>query len=750
MKKIIVIVFLIVALFTAINQASAAIPRPEHPRPDMQRDNWLNLNGQWQFEIDNENTGLSRHLITGVDLADEITVPFCPESKLSGIGNTDFMKYVWYRRHFVVPADMQGKRILLHFGGVDYQAWVYVNGSKVGEHRGSNAAFNFDITSELLSGENEIVVRVFDDTRSGLQPTGKQTHDVSNGPVYTRTTGIWQTVWLEAVGDSYISLVNIVPDIEKNRTLLDVTVDGYIPGLKVKADAIFDGKVVGSETVPATWRDNKLVLNLKELHLWEVGNPNLYDLNLTLLKGSKTIDQVKSYFGMRSVKIEGRAVTINGKRVFQRLILDQGFYPDGLWTAPTEQDLINDIELSMEAGYNGARLHQKVFEPRFLYWADKLGYLCWGEYTSWGFNHSSKGYAAYVDEWVEIIQRDRNHPAIIGWCPYNESPPEAGELQKTIYYLTKALDPTRPVYETSGWSHTVAQAELRDNHDYNQDPASFKRRWINFFDANRVSVPARYNAGGGEDIGVPFMISEFGGIGWSLNAGWGYGSAPQSIEEFYTRYEGLCKALLDNRDMYGFCYTQLTDVEQEQNGLYYYDRSEKFDMNRIFKATQQPSAFEKLGPSVSTDDKKSRDWNILIGSSIDLQDAKPFSYTTQTPSDNWSLIGFDDSSWKTGMAPFAQDGRTKWTSSDIWLRQEFQCSSTDFEKAALVIFYDEDTQIFVNGKEIFTVTGYSNWFDAFDITEALKPVLKTGTNTIAIHTHQTGGGQRIDVAIITQ
>ncbi len=749
MKKIIAIFTLLVVMFTTINQASAAIPRPEHPRPDMQRENWLNLNGQWQFEIDNDNTGLSRHLITGNDLADEITVPFCPESKLSGIGNTDFMKYVWYRRHFVLPENMQDKRIRLHFGGVDYQAWVYVNGSMVGTHRGSNAAFDFDITSELCEGENEIVVRVFDDTRSGLQPTGKQTHGVSEGCVYTRTTGIWQTVWLEAVGDAYISLVNIVPDIDMSRALVDVTVDGYIPGLKVKADAIFDGKVVGSETVPATWRDNKLVLNLKELHLWEVGAPNLYDLKLSLLKGSKTIDQVKSYFGMRSVKIEGRAITINGKRVFQRLILDQGYYPDGLWTAPTDEALKHDIELSMEAGYNGARLHQKVFEPRFLYWADKLGYLCWGEYTNWGYNYTSPGYAAYVDEWTELILRDRNHPSIIGWCPFNETGSHAGEIQRTILYLTRALDPTRPVYETSGWSHTVGQAELRDNHDYNQDPASFHKRWMDFFSANRVTVPARYNAGGGEDIGVPFMVSEFGGIGWSINAGWGYGAAPKTIEEFYTRYAGLCKAMLDNPNMFGFCYTQLTDIEQEQNGLYFYDRSNKFDMKKIFDATQQPSAFEKVGPDAVVSNTKSSQWSVLIGSSIDFNDAKPFSYTTQQPSASWKNASFDASSWNTGMAPFAPDGATKWTSSDIWLRQEFDCSSTNFNSAAIVLFYDEDTQVYVNGKEVFTVKGYSNGFKAFDITKALKAALKTGKNTIAIHTHQTNGGQRIDAAILT-
>ncbi len=746
MKKALRSLSLIVILLALLAQANAAIPRAEHPRPDMQRDIWMNLNGQWQFEIDNDNTGLQRGLVSGKDLARTITVPFCPESKLSGIDNYDFMKYVWYRRHFVTPDNMAGKRIMLHFGAVDYQAWVYLNGSLIGSHRGGNVAFSFDVTANLKAGENELVVRVFDDTRSGLQATGKQTHSVSEGCMYTRTTGIWQTVWLEAVGDSYIKLVNIVPDIDQKRAFVDVTVVTNKPNLKVQAVASFKGKKMASETVDALWRDNKLVLNLKKLHLWEVGNPNLYDLELTLLDGKTVVDSVKSYFGMRSVKIDGRSILINGKRVFQRLILDQGFYPDGIWTAPSDEALKNDIVLSMKAGYNGARLHQKVFEPRFLYWADQLGYLCWGEYTNWGYSFEPAGHAAYVDEWVEILLRDRNHPSIIGWCPFNETPEKAGELQKTIYYLTQAVDPTRPVYETSGWSHTFAQVEMRDNHDYNQDPASFHKRWMNFFADSKINVPSRYGSLSG-DLGVPFMISEFGGIGWSLKAGWGYGAAPKTIEEFYTRYEGLCKALLDNPDMYGFCYTQLTDVEQEQNGLYYYNRTEKFDMDRIFKATQQPSAYELNGPKTPTPSKATNDWKVLVGSSVDV-DARPFKFSIDKPADNWTKPGFDDSGWSTGMQPFAGDAGTRWNTNNIWLRQEFTCDSTDINQAAIIISYDENTEVYVNGKKVFEIEGYSNGFRAFDITKTLKDALVKGKNTIAIHTSQTVGGQRIDAAIL--
>ena len=746
MKRLISMILLTASVFALFSNANAAIPRSEHPRPDMYRDNWLNLNGQWQFEIDNDNTGMSRGLKTGVNLKDTITVPFCPESKLSGIQNTDFMKYVWYRRHFNVPAAMEGKQVLLHFGAVDYYTWVYVNGDLIGEHRGSNAAFCFDITNSLKEGENEIVVRVFDDTRSGLQPTGKQTHNVSEGCVYTRITGIWQTVWLEAVNKSYIQRFTVTPDLDQKRAIINTSVITRQGNLKLIAEAYFNGKKMAKETIPALWRDNNIVLNLKKLHLWEVGKPNLYDLKLTLKDGKKVVDEVTSYFGMREVKIKGRGVYINGKPVFQRLILDQGYYPDGLWTAPTDDALKGDIELSMKAGFNGARLHQKVFEPRFLYWADKLGYLCWGEYTNWGYNYDPAGYAAYVDEWVELIQRDRNHPAIIGWCPFNETPQRAGELQQTIMNLTRAMDPSRPIYETSGWSHTSENVDLRDTHDYNQDPKTFHEVWMKFFRGNQIQIPKRYGAAAA-DLGIPFMISEFGGIGWSLNAGWGYGSAPKTLDEFYTRYAGLCKALLDNPDMYGFCYTQLTDIEQEQNGLYYYDRSPKFDMEKIFAGTQQESAFEKGIKQTAMPGETKHNWTVLVGSSVDGE-SKPFQYTTDKPDDSWTKPSFDDSGWATGKQPFAPGAASNWTASNIWARQQFTCENADFDTAAIVIFYDEDTEVYVNDKLVFEVNGYSNSFKIFEITDSLKKALKTGENTIAIHTHQTNGGQRLDAALL--
>lgn len=738
-----------------VAQVQAAVPRPEHPRPDAFRQNWATLNGEWQFEIDEKADGEARGLVSGKDLAKRIVVPFCPESKLSGIGNYGFMKHTWYRRSFEVPSAMKGKRVRLHFGAVDYQAWVWVNGRSVGSHTGGSAAFDFDITKQLRDGSNELVVRVFDDTASGRQPTGKQTHGVSEGCVYTRTTGIWQPVWLEAVGTSFVEGFSVVPDPDRSRVLIDAAVNGAEQGLKLTVEAFANGKSVGKDSCPASWRNHRLVVDLKKKHLWEPGAPFLYDLKFTLSRGREQVDEVASYFGLRKVSLEGRAVLINGKCVFQRLILDQGFYPDGIWTAPSDEALKHDIEMSMAAGYNGARLHQKVFEPRFLYWADKLGYLVWGEFPNWGYNYRPENYSNYINEWTEVVLRDRNHPAIIGWCPFNETPAEAGEIQQIVWRETKAIDPTRPVLETSGWAHTIPNAEVRDDHDYNQNPATFKDRWMEFFAGGPISpLPPRYGGGSAErkDLGVPFMVSEFGGTVWGdTKGGWGYGSGPKDIDEFYTRYAGLVGALLDNPDMFGFCYTQLTDVEQEHNGLYFYDRTPKFDVKRLHAATARPAAYEKTGPKTGAPAVRvERNWRVLVGAAADGDLCKPYRYTTNAPSANWTGQGFDESAWQTAQAPFGtiNNARTPWSTSDIWMRRTFDWNETSLKEASLVIFYDEDTEVYVNGQKIWNRSGFTTTYEMFTVTEALKKALKPGANTLAIHTHQTGGGQFIDLALL--
>jgi hypothetical protein len=578
----------------------AQVPRPEHPRPDAFRQNWATLNGRWQFEIDEQGDGESRGLISGKDLASTITVPFCPESKLSGVGHYGIMKHTWYRRAFKVPPAMQGKRVRLHFGAVDYQGRVWLNGRPAGAHTGGSVPFDFDITRLLRDGENELVVHVLHDVASGKEPTGKQTHTISEGCVYTRTTGIWQPVWLEAVGSSFVENFSIAPDPDRSRVVIEAEVNGPESGLTLTAEAFADGQGVGSDSCPVSGRKHHLVINLSRKRLWQPGAPFLYDLKFTLARGAETVDEMSSYFGLRSVSIQGRAILINGQRIFQRLILDQGFYADGEWTAPSDQELKLDIERSLAAGFNGARLHQKVFEPRYLYWADKLGYLVWGEFPNWGFDYRPEDYANYTNEWKEVLIRDRNHPAIIGWCPFNESPAKAGELQQIIWRQTKALDPSRPVLESSGWPHTLAKPLVLDDHDYDQNPAAFKQRWEDYFKPNSAEgALARDGAAHAAkaDRGIPFMVSEFGGIGWATEGGWGYGDGPKSLEEFYGRFGGLVSALLDNPNLFGFGYTQLTDVEQEHNGLYYYDRRPKFDLQRLHDITARPAAYEITGPT---------------------------------------------------------------------------------------------------------------------------------------------------------
>lgn len=740
----------------------AEAPRPEHPRPDAFRESWMTLNGEWQFEIDEKGDGEARGLMSGQDLPSKITVPFCPESKLSGLGlgNSQYMTNLWYRRTFELPAAMKGKRILLHFGGVDYKSWVYVNGQLAGAHVGGNAAFALEVTTLLKDGPNEVVVRAYDHLRGGLQPGGKQAYNKSEGCVYTRTTGIWQTVWLEAVGSTYVESFSVVPDPASGRVLIEAAVNGFDPDLELKAEAFADGKRMGSDTASGAWRNRRLVLELKKKRLWEPGAPFLYDLTFTLTSHGKAVDVVKSYFGLRSVAIEGRRILINGKPVFQRTILDQGFYPDGIWTAPSDAELKADIERSMACGFNGARLHQKVFEPRFLYWADKLGYLVWGEFPNWGYNYKPEGYAPYVTEWTEILLRDRNHPAIIGWCPFNETPVASGEIQQVIWNVAKAVDPTRPVLETSGWSHTLAHPEVRDAHDYDGNPETLRKRWADYFaGAATPSMPPRYGHGKDsvKDCGVPFMISEFGGIGWATEGGWGYGKGPQTVEEFFARYKGQCDAQLDNPNLFGFCYTQLTDVEQEHNGLYYYDRRPKFDLKRLHDITSRQAAYERgeaQAPQPAAGGGRELAWKVLVGAVQDGPLSTPYRYVTQTPQGEWRAAAYDDSAWQTGLAPFGKEGkrigRTPWATSDIYLRKIFEYDGADVKSGAVVITYDEDTEVFVNGQKILSVQDFIGNYKLVVVTEPLRKALKKGTNTLAVHTHQTSGGQFIDLALLVE
>ncbi len=567
------------------------IPRAEYPNPQFARKNWINLNGEWEFERDRAVSGKAKGLQSVASLTDRIIVPFCMESTLSGIGDKDFCECVWYKREITVPESWleKGKRVFLHIGACDYKTEVYVNGSFVGDHIGGYISFAIDITSYLGNEKNIITIRAEDRVRSNNQPAGKQsTRYNSYGCFYTRTTGIWQTVRLECVPSEYIKGVKYYPDINDSSLLAVITANCRY-GSRIDAEASFNGKTVGKAFAYVTGGSCAVKIKLDELHLWNVGDGKLYDLKLKL--GD---DEVSSYFGMRSVAAHNGMLYINGKRVFQRLILDQGFYPDGIYTAPSENELINDITRSMDMGFNGARLHQKIFEPLFLYHCDRLGYIVWGEHGSFGLDISRKNcWEGFIPEWLEALERDFNHPSVIGWCPLNETQSDQNsQFVSFLVKLTKTIDTTRPVIDASGWHHEPgAETDFIDWHDYDQNPETFRKRYEDCFNGSPIKLSKHTPF-----PLMPTFISEYGGIKWDINSenkdAWGYGDTPQTPEEFKQRFKGLTEALLFNPHIGGLCYTQLTDVEQEMNGLYTYDRKPKFDPEFFKQILSQKAAIE--------------------------------------------------------------------------------------------------------------------------------------------------------------
>ncbi len=601
------------------------IPRNEYPRPQFVRDDWLCLNGEWGFEIDQGDSGIHRGLLER-ELSDTITVPFCPESKLSGIENHDYYNAVWYRRSATIPEKWAGKRILLHFQAVDYDSTVWVNGEEVGRHRGGFSPFSCDISDVASAGDEiTIVLRARDDGQKP-QPRGKQAREYGpQGAIYVRTTGIWQSVWLEPVPDIALRRPRITPDLANQTIRLEQPITGNAPGLRLRATlADADGEVTSGDCSAEYDLSPRLDFRIPDdrLKLWNVGDPHLYDLEIALIDADgDTVDSARSYAGLRSISIDDKAIKINGVTVFQRLVLDQGYYPDGIMTAPSDAALIEDIELSMMAGFNGARLHQKVFEERFLYHADRLGYIVWGEFGDWGCGYRGPHYGEhqkpgpdYITQWLECLERDYSHPSIVGWCPLNETWQSItdritalDDVTHGLYLATKAMDGTRPVLDASGYSHRVPAADVYDSHDYTQDPDTFRERHAGLAQgdpylnsADSWGLPARMAGDIRWSIpykGQPYFVSEFGGIWWNPNVkegedSWGYGERPRDLDEFYDRFEKLCAILLDDVNMFGYCYTQLTDIYQEQNGIYKFDRGLKFDMDRIRASQIKPAAIE--------------------------------------------------------------------------------------------------------------------------------------------------------------
>ena len=564
--------------------------RSEHPNPQWERENWRNLNGQWEFDFDFGKSARDRELFKKNEkLSKEITVPFCPESELSGIGYTDFISGAVYRKVIELTEEEKSQEIILHFGAVDYKCCVYINGEYAGTHIGGYSSFSFNISEYVKAGKNTIFVIVEDDTRSGEQPSGKQSRLYhSHGCDYRRTTGIWQTVWLEFLPKNHINYCKYYTDIDNGI----LTIKGSVCGAgEISAKAFFGGKKVGENTAMVRGGNFVMQIVLSELHLWEAGVGALYDLELTF-----DSDKVKSYFGMRSVRINGMYFELNGKPLFQRTVLDQGFYPDGIYTAKSDEELKKDIEISMAAGFNGARLHQKVFEKRFLYYCDKAGYLVWGEHANWGMDYKNPiAVENFICEWTEILERDFNNPSIIGWCPFNETweyreMKEKHRAVESVYKITKQIDETRSCIAVSGNYH-IENMEVYDVHDYSIEAEKFAENYAHISDKGIVNDGIRRAEGDIQPYrkGTPVFVSEYGGFRCveENDDGWGYGDGIKTKEEFIKTYDKFTTALIKNPDIMGFCYTQLYDVEQEQNGLYTFDRNPKFDIERIKKINQK-------------------------------------------------------------------------------------------------------------------------------------------------------------------
>ena len=596
MKKILIIAALALLGITGIK---AGTPRAEYPRPQFERSQWLNLNGTWTYTFDFGKSGVNRDFRNSKGFDKNILVPFCPESKLSGVEYTDFINSMWYQRTISVPAEWEGKQILLHFGAVDYEATIYIDGQEVMQHFGTGSSFEMDITKYVPAGKSaNLVVRVNDNLRSGMQPGGKQCWNYySGGCDYTRTTGIWQTVWMEPVSAQGLKTVFAIPDIDQQQLVVRPEFYTEANGNTFTVQVLDGKKVVATKTANAV-NGASVVLPIKNPKLWSPETPNLYDVKYTVKDAAgKVIDQVSSYAGMRKIHCANGYFYLNNQPYFQRLVLDQGFYPEGIWTAPSDEALKHDIEMSKAVGFNGARLHQKAFEERYYYWADKLGYICWGEQASWGTNvNNQEATGNFLREWTELVVRDRNHPCIVTWTPLNETwGAQAGtyvRFVQDLYNLTKAIDPTRPVNDASGDGHV--KTDIWSVHDYTREYDKLVENHT-FKDGKphyRNMRDKKYLA---EWEGQPYMIDEFGGLGWipkeQRSNSWGYGAQIETEDEFFQILEKEIDAIKACKNVVGFCYTQITDVEQEKNGVYYYDRRPKFD------AAKWKAIFEKI-PSI--------------------------------------------------------------------------------------------------------------------------------------------------------
>ncbi len=590
-----------------------ATPRPEHPRPDFQRQLFCNLNGEWEFGFDDDDKGLSSGWQKpNTQLDRYIMVPFCYQSEMSGIGLSDEIHPIlWYRRGITVPKDMRGKRILLHFGAVDYKAMVFVNGVMVGTHEGGYTPFTLDITYALREDGNDLCLRV-EDTKDCAQPRGKQYwgHGLM-GCWYTPCSGIWQTVYMEAVGEYAIQYIHVTPDVDRHCMTAEIALDKMPKEtLTVSLDVTFEGEPIRSVQVTMQDRVVRVPVDMigradrNAVHLWRPGNPALYDLRVRLIQGTDEMDVVSTYFGMRKIAVHNGQVLLNNEYLYQRLVLDQGYWPESLLTPPSDEAIKQDIQYTLQLGYNGARKHQKIEDPRYYYWADKMGLLVWGELPS-AYDYSDDAVKNTTHTMLDFISRDFNHPSIITWVPANESwglyqiahDQRQQNTARMLYSLTKAADGTRLCSSNDGWEQV--KTDICAVHDYSADGESILGHFADREDMEkgvgaRLLTYAKGETPSGEEA---FMITEYGGIAFStigaqgnLNGmeTWGYNGKVDNEDDFFKRFQSVTDGIRQIPYCQGYCYTQLTDVMQEINGLLSPNRQPKVNIERFAAINRNP------------------------------------------------------------------------------------------------------------------------------------------------------------------
>ncbi|MGV3616060.1 MAG: glycoside hydrolase family 2 protein [Fimbriimonas sp.] len=586
---------------------SNTLPRPEYPRPDFVRDAWQNLNGIWEFAFDDANHGLREEWFQpGKHFDRTITVPYAYQTALSGIGDTSIHEVVWYGRDFVVPHEWtEDEDVLLHFGAVDYRCHVWLNGREVGHNAGGHVPFSFDVRPYLTDGINRLVLRV-EDSQNGEQPRGKQSRTgIAHGIDYICTTGIWQTVWLERVPVMRLADVRIVPHLNGpgGEDALEITTYLHAPwgGYEVEIEVRYGDAVLARRRDACGRSVSHVYLPVPNAPRWTPDAPELLDVILRLWEGDGVLDEVRTYTGMRSVGTADGRMVLNGEPIYLRMVLDQGYWPESLLTGPTDEALRRDVELMKAMGFNGARKHQKVEDPRWLYWCDKLGLLVWDEMANareWSLDAEE----AFIAEWERVVRRDANHPCIVAWVPVNESwgvpkleehPAQLAFLERLVA-LTRRLDPTRPVVDNDGWEHTDV-GDLAAIHDYTPDGEVLRQRWENGMPERtwgRGSL-AHY-VHGSKYRGQPIILSEVGGFLMlpegkrieEMDRLYTVYATHRTPEELLEKYEALMKGIAGLPAVAGYCYTQLTDIEPEINGLLTADRQPKVPLEALRAANE--------------------------------------------------------------------------------------------------------------------------------------------------------------------